>query len=140
MSDKMYKNDAETMAFFDQSHTELEQAVIEALSKVFDKEFPIDVYNLGLIRRVEQVNDQGARDVNGQNVLVKMMVTAPHCPVVEELKRDVFNGAQNGLDTFHKRKAKGAQGKVIFIGPEMGMDPVHDRSMIHPFMRDMYGM
>lgn len=55
----------------------LTDAIVEALKTVFDPEIPVDIYELGLIYRVD-IND--ARDV-----VIDMTLTAPGCPVAGEM-------------------------------------------------------
>ena len=50
-----------------------EDALIEALKTIYDPEIPVNIYDLGLIYRVEQ-GEAGA-------VAVDMTLTAPGCPV-----------------------------------------------------------
>lgn len=54
---------------------ELEQRVIEALRAVYDPEIPVNIYDLGLIYRL-QVDPEGV-------VAVDMTLTAPGCPVAQ---------------------------------------------------------
>jgi len=51
--------------------------LIEALKTVFDPEIPVDIYELGLIYKVD-VNDD-------RDVVVEMTLTAPGCPVAGEM-------------------------------------------------------
>ena len=51
--------------------------LIVALKSVFDPEIPVDIYELGLIYKVD-VNDD-------RDVLVEMTLTAPGCPVAGEM-------------------------------------------------------
>ncbi|MBX3476625.1 MAG: SUF system Fe-S cluster assembly protein [Brevundimonas sp.] len=51
--------------------------LIAALKTVFDPEIPVDIYELGLIYKVD-VNDD-------RDVLVEMTLTAPGCPVAGEM-------------------------------------------------------
>ncbi|MGD8514258.1 MAG: SUF system Fe-S cluster assembly protein [Granulosicoccaceae bacterium] len=51
----------------------LEQRVIAAMRTVYDPEIPVNIYDLGLIYKV-QINEQS-------EVFVKMTLTAPGCPV-----------------------------------------------------------
>ena len=51
--------------------------LIEALKTVFDPEIPVDIYELGLIYKVD-LSDE--RDVQ-----VEMTLTAPGCPVAGEM-------------------------------------------------------
>ena len=61
--------------------------LIGALKSVYDPEIPVDVYELGLIYRVD-VND--ARDVT-----VDMTLTAPGCPVAEHMPRWVEDAVRS---------------------------------------------
>ncbi|MBJ7484859.1 MAG: SUF system Fe-S cluster assembly protein [Brevundimonas sp.] len=51
--------------------------LIEALKTVYDPEIPVDIYELGLIYKVD-VNDD-------RDVIVEMTLTAPGCPVAGEM-------------------------------------------------------
>ncbi|MGQ2990382.1 MAG: SUF system Fe-S cluster assembly protein [Brevundimonas sp.] len=62
------------------SQAELDQLtddLIEALKTVYDPEIPVDIYELGLIYKVD-VNDD-------RDVLIDMTLTAPGCPVAGEM-------------------------------------------------------
>ena len=54
-----------------------EDAVLEAISTVYDPEIPVNIYELGLIYAVE-IGD-------GNAVKVEMTLTAPGCPSAQEL-------------------------------------------------------
>lgn len=56
-------------------------ALIEALSTIYDPEIPVNIYDLGLIYRLE-VDTQG-------RVEVDMTLTAPACPVAGTLPHEV---------------------------------------------------
>ena len=51
--------------------------LIEALKTVYDPEIPVDIYELGLIYKVDVSDDR--------DVLVEMTLTAPGCPVAGEM-------------------------------------------------------
>lgn len=55
----------------------LEPQVVEALRSVFDPEIPISIYDLGLIYDLRFSGDG--------TVLVIMTLTAPACPVADEI-------------------------------------------------------
>ena len=62
------------------SQAELDQLtddLITALKTVFDPEIPVDIYELGLIYKVDVSDDK--------EVLVDMTLTAPGCPVAGEM-------------------------------------------------------
>ncbi|MFN0263458.1 SUF system Fe-S cluster assembly protein [Tepidamorphus sp. 3E244] len=57
--------------------TALTDDIIAALKTVYDPEIPVDIYELGLIYRVDIEND---RSIN-----IDMTLTAPGCPVAGEM-------------------------------------------------------
>ena len=57
--------------------------IVAALKTVYDPEIPADIYELGLIYRVE-IDDE-------RNVVVDMTLTAPGCPVAGEMPGWVEN-------------------------------------------------
>ena len=59
----------------------LGERVIEALRTVYDPEIPVNIFELGLIYKI---------DVEDNNVVkVDMTLTSPHCPVAEILPEEV---------------------------------------------------
>ena len=59
----------------------LKDKVIEEIKKIFDPEIPVNIYELGLIYKIE-VNDKSI-------VNVDMTLTSPNCPVAESLPNEV---------------------------------------------------
>ena len=59
----------------------IEERIVEVLKTVYDPEIPVDVYNLGLIYRIELADD-GTLDVD-------MTLTAPNCPAADYIAEDV---------------------------------------------------
>jgi FeS assembly SUF system protein len=55
----------------------LTDKLIVQLKTVFDPEIPVDIYELGLIYKVDVSDDR--------NVLIEMTLTAPGCPVAGEM-------------------------------------------------------
>lgn len=55
----------------------LTEDIISALKSVYDPEIPADIYELGLIYRVDVDDDR--------NIEVDMTLTAPGCPVAGEM-------------------------------------------------------
>lgn len=55
----------------------LTDKLIEAFKTVFDPEIPVDIYELGLIYKVDVSDDR--------DVAVDMTLTAPGCPVAGEM-------------------------------------------------------
>lgn len=58
-----------------------EQRIVEVLKTVYDPEIPVDIYNLGLIYRIE-LHDDGLLEVD-------MTLTAPNCPAADFIAEDV---------------------------------------------------
>ncbi|VAX24871.1 PaaD-like protein (DUF59) involved in Fe-S cluster assembly [hydrothermal vent metagenome] len=59
----------------------LKKEVIDMLKTIFDPEIPVNIYELGMIYDVEVTESN--------NVIVKMTLTSPACPVAESLPGDV---------------------------------------------------
>ena len=59
----------------------LTQAIIKALKTVYDPEIPVDIYELGLIYKV----DLETEGDNAGHVDIDMTLTAPGCPVAGEM-------------------------------------------------------
>ena len=57
--------------------------IIAALKTVFDPEIPADIYELGLIYRIDIADDRG--------VNVDMTLTTPNCPAAQDLPGSVEN-------------------------------------------------
>src|SRR5215217_3864173 len=55
----------------------LTDQLVEQLKTVFDPEIPVDIYELGLIYRVDVSDDR--------DVVIDMTLTAPGCPVAGEM-------------------------------------------------------
>jgi len=51
--------------------------IVAALKEIFDPEIPVNIYELGLIYKVD-VNERG-------DVYVEMTLTSPACPVAQEM-------------------------------------------------------
>lgn len=59
----------------------IEERVVEVLKTVYDPEIPVDIYNLGLIYRID-LQDDGLLEVD-------MTLTAPNCPAADFIVEDV---------------------------------------------------
>jgi len=60
---------------------QLEQSIVSQIKTIFDPEIPVDIYELGLIYKVE-VNEDGLAHVI-------MTLTTPNCPVAESMPMEV---------------------------------------------------
>jgi FeS assembly SUF system protein len=68
---------------------EIEGKIVEALKTVYDPEIPVNVYDLGLIYKIDYNDKKEAH--------IEMTLTAPNCPMVDMLITDV-DTAVTGLD------------------------------------------
>ena len=68
---------AQPSALAQEELSRLTDELITAFKTVFDPEIPVDIYELGLIYRVDISDDR--------DVVVDMTLTAPGCPVAGEM-------------------------------------------------------
>ena len=61
--------------------SDLKEKIISEIKKVYDPEIPVNIYELGLIYKIE------IKDKNIVNV--DMTLTSPNCPVAESLPKEV---------------------------------------------------
>ena len=60
---------------------DLKEKIISEIKKIYDPEIPVNIYELGLIYKIE---------VNEENkVIIEMTLTSPNCPVAESLPNSV---------------------------------------------------
>jgi len=59
---------------------DLQQAVVDAITEIYDPEIPVNIYDLGLIYNVE---------VNDAQAIITMTLTTPNCPVAESMPSEV---------------------------------------------------
>ena len=88
---------------------QIEERIVEVLKTVYDPEIPVDIYNLGLIYRID-LHDDGT-------LALDMTLTAPNCPMADMLVEDVHT--QVG-------KVPG----VLNVNVILTFDPVWDKSMM----------
>ncbi len=88
---------------------QLEAEIIPVLKNIYDPEIPVNIYDLGLIYNVN-VDEK-------YNAEITMTLTAPNCPVADQLLMEVQNrvGSINGINEVNI--------KLVF-------DPPWDRSML----------
>ena len=98
------------MAAIINSHdTEVSQRIVDVLKTCYDPEIPVDIWELGLIYEVNVSENK--------DVLVKMTLTSPTCPVAETLPPEV------------EQKIREAEG-VNTARVELTFDPPWDKSMM----------
>lgn len=60
---------------------EIEEKIVAMLKTVYDPEIPVNVYELGLIYKID-VQEQG-------DVVIDMTLTSPNCPAADFIVEDV---------------------------------------------------
>lgn len=65
----------------EKDYLHLENAVLQVLKSIYDPEIPVNIYDLGLIYRVDIDDDN--------NVDIDMTLTSPNCPVADSLVMEV---------------------------------------------------
>ena len=97
----------------------IEQEVIEILKTIFDTEIPVNIYELGLIYKIEITPSF--------NAIVEMTLTSPACPVAESLPGEV------------KQRIKGIYGiNEVFV--ELVWEPTWNMDMMSEEAKLQLGM
>lgn len=71
---------------------QVEENIVAAIKTIYDPEIPVNIYDLGLIYKIEVLDD-------GQ-VEVEMTLTAPACPAADYILEEVHNkvGEVDGVE------------------------------------------
>ncbi len=88
---------------------QIQERIVDVLKTVYDPEIPVDIWNLGMIYKIE-VSDDGTVDLD-------MTFTAPNCPAADFIVEDV----RTKLESVEGVKA--ANINLVF-------EPVWDQSMM----------
>jgi FeS assembly SUF system protein len=88
---------------------QIETDVVEALKNTFDPEIPVNIYELGLIYKID-VDDYNQVDIT-------MTLTAPNCPMADELLLEI------------KEKVEAIEG-VKAANINLTFDPPWDKNMM----------
>ena len=59
----------------------IKEKIINEIKKIYDPEIPVNIFELGLIYKIEVIDNKKA--------LVEMTLTSPNCPVAESLPNNV---------------------------------------------------
>ena len=87
-----------------------QERVIEVLRTVFDPEIPVNIYDLGLIYRIELTDD-------ATSLAVDMTLTAPNCPIADVV-----------VDSVHE--AVSDVPGVVDVSIELVFEPVWSQEMM----------
>jgi FeS assembly SUF system protein len=84
-ADKQLQNDAP-----------LQDRIVAVLRSIHDPEIPVNIYDLGLIYKL---------DIQGRDVAIDMTLTTPHCPVADAMPAQVQSAVQalDGVDNVDVR-------------------------------------
>ena len=63
-----------------EERTKIEERIVDVLKTVYDPEIPVNVYDLGLIYKIE---------IEGTTAHIDMTLTAPNCPAADFIIEDV---------------------------------------------------
>lgn len=89
--------------------TQIESRIVEVLKTVYDPEIPVDIWNLGMIYRIE-VKEDGSVEVD-------MTFTAPSCPAADFILEDVRTKVES---------VEGVNGATV----NLMFEPAWDQSMM----------
>lgn len=87
----------------------MEERIVDVLKTVYDPEIPVDIWNLGMIYKID-VKDDGTVDLD-------MTFTAPSCPAADFILEDVRTKVES------VEGVKAANVNLVF-------EPVWDQSMM----------
>lgn len=92
-----------------EERTLIEERIVDVLKTVYDPEIPVNIYDLGLIYKID-VQDDGCVEID-------MTFTAPSCPAADFILEDV----RQKVDSLEQ--VKSANVNLVF-------EPVWDQSMM----------
>lgn len=99
--------------------TKIEERIVDVLKTVYDTEIPVDIWNLGMIYKID-VKDDGTVDMD-------MTFTAPSCPAADFILEDVRTKVES------VEGVKSANVNLVF-------EPVWDQSMMSDEARTELGL
>ena len=71
------------------SKESIEDSTIEMLKSVFDPEIPVNVYDLGMIYKIDVVDTENPEDGKLYDINIDMTFTAPNCPAADFIIEDI---------------------------------------------------
>ncbi len=98
--------------------TQIEERIVDVLKTVYDPEIPVDIWNLGMVYKVD-VKDDGTVDMD-------MTFTAPSCPAADFILEDVRTKVES------VKGVKSANVNLVF-------EPAWDQSMMSEEARTELG-
>ena len=98
----------------------VEEKIIAALKTVYDPEIPVDIFELGLIYKIDYHEEDGTLDLD-------MTLTAPGCPMADFIMEDV------------RQKMEGIEG-ITTARVNLVFEPDWDQSMMSEEAKADLGM
>ena len=98
----------------------VEEKIIAALKTVYDPEIPVDIFELGLIYKIDYHEEDGTLDLD-------MTLTAPGCPMADFIMEDV------------RQKMEGIEG-ITAARVNLVFEPEWDQSMMSEEAKADLGM
>ena len=89
--------------------TKLDSDIVDVLKTVYDPEIPVNIYDLGMVYRIE-VDDDSSVDMD-------MTFTAPSCPAADFILEDV----RTKIESLHEVKS---------VNINLVFEPAWDQSMM----------
>ena len=109
---------AENNNYDTRRENQIEERIVDVLKTVYDPEIPVDIWNLGMIYKID-VKDDGTVDMD-------MTFTAPSCPAADFILEDV------------RTKVEGVKG-VKSANVNLVFEPAWDQSMMSDEARTELG-
>lgn len=94
---------------------EIEENVVKMLKTVYDPEIPVNVYDLGLIYKIDVMDDD--------TVNLDMTLTAPNCPAGDFITEDIRQKLES-IDGVKKVNIN------IVFEPQWGMEMMSDEAKL----------
>ena len=96
---------------------EVEEKVVEYLKTVFDPEIPVNVWDLGMIYKIDVKETAEPADGKDFDVDIDMTFTAPNCPAADFILEDV------------RTKVESVEG-IASANVNLVFEPAWDQSMM----------
>ncbi len=69
--------------------TKIEERIVDVLKTVYDPEIPVNIFDLGMIYKIDVHDDPADDSTPGAVADIDMTFTAPNCPAADFILEDV---------------------------------------------------
>ena len=98
--------------------TQVEERIVDVLKTVYDPEIPVNIFDLGMIYKIDVKDDTNpSQDEKGVVVELDMTFTAPNCPAADYILEDVRTKVES---------VEGVRSAVV----NLVFEPAWDQSMM----------